>query len=306
MTFKLLDQPAFQQAARRGQARGAGVAHEAIVLRTIDAESRVVRFVFSDGSVDRVGDTIDPNGWDLSAYKRNPVVLFAHDSSAPPIGRTQHVWSDGTRLLGDIKFAPPETYEFADTIFRLIRDGFLRSGSVGFIPIDYEFSKDADRPFGIDFKRQELAEFSIVPVPANANALIEARAKGLLSSSDLMRLRSYRRRDTGDVRYTGNCGRPADAECGLKVVAECSIHGQQGAGIGDGDGEKMMRMRRVRELQRRLAQPVGLGAAGDDDQMPNTKAERIARAAQIRARTGIRKRNGLIEGAEFRFRLGRP
>jgi hypothetical protein len=31
---------------------------------------------------------------------------------------------------------------------------------------------------GIDFKRQELLEFSIVPVPANANALIEARAYG--------------------------------------------------------------------------------------------------------------------------------
>jgi hypothetical protein len=29
---------------------------------------------------------------------------------------------------------------------------------------------------GIDFKRQELLEFSVVPVPANANALIEARS----------------------------------------------------------------------------------------------------------------------------------
>jgi hypothetical protein len=28
---------------------------------------------------------------------------------------------------------------------------------------------------GIDFRHQELLEFSVVPVPANANALIEAR-----------------------------------------------------------------------------------------------------------------------------------
>jgi hypothetical protein len=31
----------------------------------------------------------------------------------------------------------------------------------------------------VDFLKQELLEFSIVPVPCNANALMEARSKGL-------------------------------------------------------------------------------------------------------------------------------
>jgi HK97 family phage prohead protease len=210
------------------------------VLRTPDDGSRVVRFVLSDGSVDRMGDTIDPTGWQLSSYRKNPVCLWAHDSSAPPIGRTIAVWSDGTRLLGDIKFADSAVYPFADTIFKLLTAGYLQAGSVGFMPIEYDWSDDDERPFGLDFKRQELLEFSIVPVPANANALTEARSKGLLSSADMMRIRSsgYRRRDGTEGPWLGNCGRPIGDTCGLKDVAECSIHGQQGAGVGDDSGKK--------------------------------------------------------------------
>jgi hypothetical protein len=28
-----------------------------------------------------MGDTIEQSGWDLNAYQRNPVVLWAHDST---------------------------------------------------------------------------------------------------------------------------------------------------------------------------------------------------------------------------------
>ena len=80
-------QAEFHQAARAGRAGGAIVSRAASVLRVEDRDRRIVRFVFSDNSIDRVGDTISVSGWDLSSYKRNPTVLFAHDSSAPPVGR---------------------------------------------------------------------------------------------------------------------------------------------------------------------------------------------------------------------------
>jgi HK97 family phage prohead protease len=147
------------------------------VLRAEENASRVVRWVFSDGSVDRVGDTIDPNGWDLTAYRANPVVLFAHNAEAPPIGRTVRVFSDGSRLIGDIEFAPREVSEFADDVYKLVTAGYLKAGSVGFVPISWKFSDDPDRPFGIDFSRQELLEFSVVPVPALPSALIAAQAR---------------------------------------------------------------------------------------------------------------------------------
>ena len=101
---------------------------------------------------------------------------MAHDSSSPPIGRASHILVEGERLMGDIEFAAPETYEFADTIYRLVQEKFINAVSVGFMPIEWSWSEDKSRPGGIDFERCELLEISVVPIPANANALIEARA----------------------------------------------------------------------------------------------------------------------------------
>lgn len=145
----------------------------------VAGRDRTLRFCFSDGSVDRAGDRIDPNGWDLAPFKQNNVALWAHDSFNPPIGRAHNVGTIGDRLMGDIEFAPAETYAFADTIYRLAKDGFINAVSVGFKPTDWEFSNDKERPYGIDFRKQELLEISPCPVPCNANALIEARAKGI-------------------------------------------------------------------------------------------------------------------------------
>jgi len=186
----LLDQDAFRTAARAGQAAGAGVTRSCgKVVGAVDGKPRVCRFVFSDGSVDRMGDRIDPAGWETQEFEKNPVALWAHDSNQPPIGRVIAVWSDGTRLLGDIEFIPAETYDFADLIYRLVVGKWLNAVSVGFLPIDYKFADDDEgRPWGIDFQRQSLLEISVCPVPANANALIEARAKGIVTRADLRRL----------------------------------------------------------------------------------------------------------------------
>jgi HK97 family phage prohead protease len=141
---------------------------------------RTLRFCFSDDTVDRMGDTIAAAGWDLADFLANPVALWAHDSSAPPIGGARNVGVEANRLLGDIEFASPETYAFADTIYRLVLGKFLRAVSVGFMPTRYSFvENDPDRGCGIDFLEQSLLEISVCPVPANPNALQEARRKGI-------------------------------------------------------------------------------------------------------------------------------
>jgi HK97 family phage prohead protease len=123
-----------------------------------------------------MGDRIAVNGWELSAYRSNPTVLWAHDSSSPPIGRMVIIFVANEKLMGDVQFAPASAYQFAETIYNLVTEGFIKAGSVGFIPVEWKFADDKSRPMGVDFKRQELLEFSVVPVPANANALIEARS----------------------------------------------------------------------------------------------------------------------------------
>jgi HK97 family phage prohead protease len=257
----------FRTAARANRKPDGGVFRVSVAeVRALEDGSRKMRFCFSDGSVDRMGDTIDPDGWDIDHFLLNPVALWAHDSLAPPIGRASDVGPEGDRLMGTIEFVDAETYAFGDTVYRLLMGKYLRAVSVGFLPIEYSFvENDPKRGWGIDFKRQELLEISVCPVPANANALAEARAKGIdtrplaewaervmddadqtvVSKAELSRLRKAakeipmarrpgtRRRaeddpkpDDDDDKHVATCGRKAADECGLKNPSECAIHGK--------------------------------------------------------------------------------
>lgn len=139
-------------------------------------EERKVKFNISTESPDRDNDTISTKGWDLSAYKKNPVVLFAHDARTPPIAKASNVTVNDNVLQAEAEFMPREMSEFADSVYQMIQNDFLRATSVGFRPLEFKINEERG---GIDFEKQELMEFSIVPVPANPEALIEARSKGI-------------------------------------------------------------------------------------------------------------------------------
>ena len=141
--------------------------------------SRVISWIFSNEAVALDFHTIKTAGWELDDYLRNPVLLFAHNQEAPPIGRTTRIETRGPLLVGDTEFASAEDYPFADTIFRLVKGGFLNAVSVSWFPLDFKPAKDRARPEGIDFLRQKLLEISVVPVPANPAALATARAMGI-------------------------------------------------------------------------------------------------------------------------------
>jgi hypothetical protein len=144
-----------------------------------NAAARAVSYIFSTGAVARDNHTIDPNGWQLGAFRQNPVFLFCHDSSAPPIGRVSDIGVSAGALRGTVVYADAQTYDFADTIYRLVVGGFLNSVSVSWDPIKFSYSTDRSRPGGIDFKEQELREISQVPVPADVNAIATARSRGI-------------------------------------------------------------------------------------------------------------------------------
>lgn len=147
---------------------------------------RTLEFVGSTEDKDREGDIIMASGWQLKQYKRNPVFMWAHNYDDPPIGKATKVWANDGKLRFHVQFAEKEEYEFADTIYKLYKGGYLRASSVGFIPIESELlevKEDEDNFFShrpTRFLKQELLELSGCPVPANPNALAEARAKGLI------------------------------------------------------------------------------------------------------------------------------
>ncbi len=155
-------------------------AFTADVTKKINETKRTIDFVISNETPDRHGDIILLKGWDTKAFMENPVVLFAHSKSVPPIAKALKVWKSGGNLNATAQFMDKELSPFADSIFNMFKEGFLKAVSVGFMPKEFELIQD-DEGFidGFKFIKQELLEFSAVPIPSNPDALIKARHKGI-------------------------------------------------------------------------------------------------------------------------------
>lgn len=146
--------------------------------------------LISTDDIDRMGDIVEPRGMDIANFRKNPVVLWAHDYALPPIGSAESIKRMEHGILAKVRWA---STEFAQQIKLLYDEGHLRAWSVGFIPRAWEpiESKDEDgqpRQTGRRYTKAELLEFSAVPVPANPNALSLALTKGLPISKDLAEL----------------------------------------------------------------------------------------------------------------------
>lgn len=135
------------------------------------AESgKPVVFKITTEEPDRIDDVIRLDGWKLDAYAKNPVVLKNHDANQV-VARATKMWRDAGALKAEVEFAPTALGKETET---LVRGGFLNATSVGFRPTKAMPRKDHD--FGVEFLEQELLEFSIVAVPANPDAIVEARS----------------------------------------------------------------------------------------------------------------------------------
>jgi len=148
-------------------------------VKVKEGADRTLIFTISTNSVDRMGDTIAVEGWDLDNYRKNPVVLWAHDSSGLPVAKCNKLWIEGKKLKAEAQFTPLGMAKFNDVVYDMYLQGFLSATSVGFMPTKYAFVDDPERRWGIDFLEQELLEFSCVPVPANPEALIDAKSAGI-------------------------------------------------------------------------------------------------------------------------------
>ena len=141
-----------------------------------DDAGRLITFTISTGSVDRDNDTIDPKGWRIQDYLKNPVVLFAHDYKSLPVARAKEVRLSEGGLSAVAEFATADLNPMAETVYRMIKGGFLNATSVGMRPVRHAYDETRG---GYDFLEQDLLEFSIVPVPANQDALVEIRAANI-------------------------------------------------------------------------------------------------------------------------------
>jgi HK97 family phage prohead protease len=133
---------------------------------------KTIDFRLSTQAVDRERDVIRVDGWDLTNFRRNPVVLWAHQFLTPPIGRAVRVWREQDGLFGRTEFLSADVNPFAGAVAEMYARGFLHAVSVSLRPIQWAYNQERQ---GFDFLTQELLEYSAVPVPANPEALIAQR-----------------------------------------------------------------------------------------------------------------------------------
>ncbi len=139
-------------------------------------------FVISDGSMDRHGTRINPDGWDLSEFRRNPVALWAHGTDPVrgrvPIGRWANLRITAGKLMGTLILADEGSSGFVDELRRLVLQGILRAVSVG---MDYIQPGKLGGKWEIE--RAGLREVSLVSVGSNSNALALARSLEISEST---------------------------------------------------------------------------------------------------------------------------
>src|SRR5580698_10301443 len=140
-------------------------------LRKAKDDNGTFDVIISTEDLDRSGEIVRQNGWEMTNYKNNPIVLWGHDYYSLPIGvctETYKTEVHGVPATGAKGvFYPSEVNPLAQQVRRMHEFGQKMgvgvgcTTSVGFIP--KEFDENNNRII----TRAELLEFSFVPVPAN-------------------------------------------------------------------------------------------------------------------------------------------
>jgi hypothetical protein len=136
-----------------------------------DEAKNTFNFIISSETQDRYGDVVELDGWDFeNFFKSGPgPVLFAHRSGDLPVGTSPKIWAEDGLLKAQVDFVSRDIFPMAGVVRDMVAERVLKSASVGFMPLEWTFDEEIG---GFRFKRQELLEFSIVPIPANPDAVI--------------------------------------------------------------------------------------------------------------------------------------
>lgn len=153
-------------------------------LKDVNESKRQITHLISTAKLDRAGDIVDVEGWDLRSYRRNPVVVADHSYSIGALIGTGKPFKGEDGLYSTTTFADTELGEQA---WELARQRIARGWSVGFQVIkggshrmsesaeDCETCAKVKNPgWGVHFTKQELLEYSLVAVPMNPDTVTHA------------------------------------------------------------------------------------------------------------------------------------
>lgn len=166
-----------------------------------NAAPAVLDFIASNDALDRYGEILEPRGWRLENYRRNPVFQNAHQYGDIIFTLGRALVTEVRDIAGRaalcqrIEFAV-DANPMARIAYRLYQGKFLNAVSVGFIPLRWQDAGDADASGTAGaragckrrYLEQELLEVSAVGIPANPEALQLGLRAGAIQKADLQEL----------------------------------------------------------------------------------------------------------------------
>lgn len=173
-------------------------------VKAVDGEENTFWFTASTDSRDRQGDIIVQQGWRTADFMKNPVILWGHNYYETPIGKAVEIAIKPDSLDAKIQFVPESIDPFAGKVAKLVAQGYLKTVSVGFTVYKSEPLNSDDLKQRPEMKYGQrlygdLLEISIVPVPANPEALnqnsfseVMARGFGFNQTESQSRFLPYR------------------------------------------------------------------------------------------------------------------
>lgn len=114
--------------------------------------------------VDRDQEIVNIDGMDISAYQKNPVLLWNHDWSEVR-GKVISISKDskGLYVKAEMQRLTGKEADFENVLY-----GNVKSFSIGFIPMEYQYLENA-----VEITQSEMIELSIAPVQSNRSALFQ-------------------------------------------------------------------------------------------------------------------------------------
>lgn len=159
--------------------------------------SNKITVIASDETLDRHGDVLPIDQWDLTKFLGSPRMLVDHNHQVEKIvGRWENARIENKQLLMDANFH--EITPLSKAVKEMVDGDYLDTVSVGFI--SHGPAKDGDRG------SMELIETSWVTVPANPSArVMKAALDEQVSDEQKVKVKDF-------LKDLSDNGKPADDE----------------------------------------------------------------------------------------------
>ena len=147
-------------------------AYSVLDVKLFDSEQRAISGLATTPTTDRIGDVIDPRG--ATFAESIPLLLF-HDAKMP-VGTVSLLPASDTgigfRAVLPAIAEPGRLRDRVDEAWQSVKAGLIRGVSIGFRALDDGIERM--KSGGMRFKKIEILELSLVAIPANSEARIDA------------------------------------------------------------------------------------------------------------------------------------